>query len=424
MPPSSHATRPAASRWLVAGLIAQVALGLLAMTICLPSMQAWPALFDASQAEVQLTFAGFAASYGVLQLVHGALSDRLGRKPVLLVGLGLAAAASLLAALSTALWVLVLARLLQGAGCAAGMVIGRAMVQDLFDGAARTRVMAYLGMSMGLCPPLALVVGGAIDVRLGWKANFVVIAIAAVALLVTAWRVLPDVAGRPRSAAGTVGNASAASASSEAATSTLAAVLAGYGALLRVPTFGLYLTIVAMTTAAFYTYLGATPIVLAAYGVTPDRVGFYVMVPPLSYILGNLLTTRLLRRGQDDRRLMLIGQASTLVGILLVMALALAGVRAPLAVTAPLMLMGIGHGLLLPPALAGTVGLAPALAGSAAAVAGLMQQVLGALGGFAVGLLPLQDPFWMAVAMLLWSGAGALATLRLVGRRKAGQALA
>jgi DHA1 family bicyclomycin/chloramphenicol resistance-like MFS transporter len=89
------------------------------------------------------------------------------------------------------------ARLLQGAGTAAGMVVGRALVQDLFHGPDRTRVMAYVGMAMGLCPPAATILGGQVHVLLGWRANFVLMALLSGVLLLAAWRGLPDAAAPP-----------------------------------------------------------------------------------------------------------------------------------------------------------------------------------------------------------------------------------
>src|SRR5262245_21393529 len=80
------------------------------------------------------------------------------------------------AAPAPSLALLTLARVVQGAGCAAGMVIARAMVQDLFTGRERTRVMAFVGMTMGVCPPVATLVGGQVHVRLGWQANFLLMA--------------------------------------------------------------------------------------------------------------------------------------------------------------------------------------------------------------------------------------------------------
>lgn len=365
----SRPGKPAPHGALIANLLSQLAFGLLAMTICLPSMQEWAAIMGSTQATVQLTFSGYVVAYGVLQLLYGPWSDRLGRKKVLLFGLAVAGAGSVLAALSTSMPMLIAARVLQGAGFAAGMVVGRAMVQDLFQGPERTRVMAYVGMSMGLIPPLATILGGQLHVRLGWQANFVLIAVLSVVLFVAAWRGLPDhqpsTAPQPH---------------------WLKAMLSSYARLAREPAFIWYVAILALTTATFYAFLGGAPIVLGSYGVRPDGIGFYIMMIPGSYILGNYLTTHLVHR-VGDRRMMWLGQGFSVGGMALMLVLALAGLNTPLAFAMPLMLLGIGNGFLVPPALAGTVGQVPALAGSAAAVAGLMQQLVGALGGFAVGLV-------------------------------------
>jgi DHA1 family bicyclomycin/chloramphenicol resistance-like MFS transporter len=392
------------SGWLIANLIAQLGFGLVAMTICLPSMQDWPAMFDASQARVQLTFSGFVAAFGGFQLVYGALSDRFGRKPLLLLGLSIAAAGSLLAAFAPNLGVLTLARVLQGAGSAAGMVIGRALVQDLFTARDRTRMMAFVGMVMGVCPPAATLLGGHLHVQVGWRANFVLMAVLAAVLWVAAWKGLPR--GREPEPTGGSG---------------WGELLAGYGRLLREPRFVLHVILLACTTATFYTFLAGAPIVLKAYGVTPENVGWYIMSIPLAYILGNLWTSRLVRV-TSDRHIMLLGQFWTLSGLLLVLALGLGGINTPLSLALPLIMLGVGHGLLAPPTLAGTVGLLPALAGSAAAVGGLMQQMSGAVGSFVVGLMSHEGQVNLALLMLAWAVTGLIAQLVLhrgAGKREA-----
>jgi len=373
------------SPWLIANLLAQISFGLLAMTLCLPSMQEWGAIFGTDQAHVQLTFSGYLITYGLLQLVYGPLSDRHGRKRMLLIGLAIAGAASVMAMLSNDILTLTMARVLQGAGSAATMVVGRSMVQDLFEGPARTRVMAYIGMTLGLCPPLASLIGGQIHVRLGWQTNFGILAALAAMLLLAAWRGLPD--RRP-----------AASTDSH----WLRAMLQAYARLAQVPSFLLYVTILAATTAAFYVFLGGAPIVLASYGIGPDGVGWFIMAVPLAYIVGNFLTSRLIHR-VGEQRLMRWGQVATLSGIALMLILGLIGMPSPLAVALPLLLTGFGHGLLNPPALAGTVGVMPALAGSAAAVAGLMQQLTGAAGGYLIGLVPHDSAVNMGWMMLAFS---------------------
>jgi MFS transporter, DHA1 family, multidrug resistance protein len=388
---TSSSRKAAPHGLLIANLLAQLAFGLLAMTICLPSMQEWGGIFGTGQAAVQLTFSGYVLTYGSLQLIYGPLSDRIGRKKVLLFGLVVSFTGSVLAALAPSLPLLVAARVLQGAGAAAGMVVGRAMVQDLFDGPERTRVMAYVGMAMGLCPPLATIIGGQLHVRLGWQANFVVMACLAAGLFVAAWRGLPDhrkvTTEQPH---------------------WLRAMFDAYAKLAREPSFGLHVLLLAMTTATFYAFLGGAPIVLGSYGVKPDGVGFYIMAIPGSYIVGNYLTTRLAHRF-SERRIMNLGQSLTVGGVALMLLLALVGLNTPLAFALPLVLLGIGHGLLVPPALAGTVGLVPALAGSAAAVAGLSQQLMGAVGGFAVGLFRHEGAANLGWLMLVLALGGATA---------------
>lgn len=395
--PAAPASRSRGLR--VANLLAQLAFGLLAMTICIPSMQEWAAIFDASQASVQLTFSGYVVAYGGLQLLYGPLSDRLGRRTVLLAGLSLAGLGSVLAAAAPDLATLIAARVLQGAGSAAGMVVGRAMVQDLFAGPERTRMMAYVGMTMGLCPPLGTLLGGQLHVRLGWQANFVVVALLAAGLWLTAWRGLPDRQASPAAQA-----------------HWLAALLAAYARLAREPAFVLYVAILAMATATFYAFLAGAPVVLGRYGIGPDGVGVYIAAIPLSYIAGNYLASRLVRR-IGERPMMALGQALTLGGLAVLIALAGAGVHTPLALALPLAVLGVGHGLLVPPALAGTVGLVPALAGSAAAVAGLMQQFLGAVGGYAVGLFDRPGALELGGLMFGLAALGAAAQVMLHRRR-------
>ena len=383
------------SPWLIANLLAQISFGLLAMTLCLPSMQEWGAMFATDQAHVQLTFSGYLVAYGCFQLVYGPLSDRHGRKVMLITGLAIAGAASVMAMLADDVLTLTIARVLQGAGSAASMVVGRSMVQDLFEGPERTRVMAYIGMSLGLCPPLASVIGGQIHVRLGWQANFAILTVLAAVLLVAAWRGLPD--HRPARPAEDQ--------------HWLRAMLQAYRRLFREPRFLLYVVILAATTAAFYVFLGGAPIVFSRYGIGPDGVGWFIMTVPLSYIVGNFLTSRIIHR-TGERRMMQWGQVFTLSGIALMLALGLTGTHSPLAVALPLLLTGFGHGLLNPPALAGTVGVIPALAGSAAAVAGLLQQLTGATGGYLIGLVP-HDSVNMGAMMLAFSLVALLAQLCL-----------
>ena len=385
MPPiGSSPSRDPPSSALIAQILGQLAFGLIAMTLCIPSMAEWDGVFDTTPAMVQLTFSGYVAAYGLLQLVYGPLSDRLGRRRVLLAGLAIALCGTLLAALADHITTLVVARTLQGAGAAAGMVVGRALVQDFFEGAARTRMMAGIGMTMGLCPPAGTLIGGQLHEALGWRAPFWLTLAIGLWLAVTAWRVLPRDASKVRADGPhwltTMGQA--------------------YARLAREPGFIAHVLLVGAATATFYAFLSGAPLVFARQGVTPGRIGLYVMCVPVAYIVGNFVTTRLAQR-LGDRSMIGIGQAFSLGGVGLTLVLALAGWNHPLGIALPLMLLGIGHGLLMPAALGGTVGLVPALAGAAAGVAGVTQQLLGALAGWAVGWVPHTNARGLALLMLL-----------------------
>ena len=387
---------PAASRrLLIANLLAQICFGLLAMTVCLPSMQEWGVQFGGSQAVVQLTFSAYVVMYGAFQLLYGPLSDRHGRRNVLVAGLLLAGAGSVLAALADSLDALIFARALQGAGSAAGMVVGRSTVQDMFEGAERTRVMAWIGMTLGLCPPAATLIGGQLHVLLGWQANFVLMAVLSVLLLVAAWR------GLPAPVRDTVRK-----------THWLVDMGRAYARLARELTFWLYVVVLATSTAAFYVFLAGAPLVLASYGVGPQSIGWYIMAVPVSYILGNYLTSHWIR-SKGERRVMGLGMSAALTGLALLLVLGWLGWQSPLALALPMLLLGLGHGLLNPPALAGTVGVIPALAGTAAAVAGLLQQLMGAVGGYAVGWVSHQGAVNMGLLMTGFTLLGGLALLML-----------
>ena len=346
-------------------------------------MPEWSDVFQTSQANVQLSFSVYVISFGLSQVVYGPLSDRYGRRRLLILGFALAGVGSIVAALAPSLTVLTVARFVQGAGTGAGMVLGRAMVQDHFGGVNRARVMAYIGMAMGICAPLATIIGGQVHVHFGWRANFVLTAVLAMALILTTLYGLPADA-RPTGARA----------------HWLREVLDAYKYLLRVPAFVAYGGILALSTGTFYVYLTGLPMVLANYGVGPGAVGFFIMVVPLAYIVGNYLTSRLVRRFSESE-LMLMGQCLALTGIAVTLILALYEVRSPFAVAVPLILLGIGQGLLTPSLIAGTVGVVPALAGAGAGAAGLGQQLSGAFGGYAIGLF--QHDSAVALALLMMS---------------------
>lgn len=380
-------------------LVGNVGIGLMGMTICLPSLPAWESVFSTTTAEVQLTYSAYLLAFASMQLVCGPLSDRFGRRPVLFAGLAVVVAGSVLAAFAQTIEVLIAARAIQAGGATAGMVVGRALVQDMFDGSDRTRVLAYMGIAMGATPPVFVLLGGYLHTYLGWQSTFVFLAAVAVLLLAASALVLPRVPSR--AAASGVPRQS---------------VLSVYGMLLRNRPFLLYALTVAGCSTGFYAFLAGTPTVLNRLGVAPESVGWYILFSTGAYIIGNFLTTRIVHR-VGERRLLGIGEVVAMIGPILALAIGLSGNVSAVIFLLPLILMGFGHGMVIPPSLTGAIGLYPNHAGAAAALSGSMQQAGGAIAAYALGLFAVISQTSMGIVLVAVFTVAAAAVAALLLRR-------
>lgn len=362
---TADAPRPSGATVFI--VIASVAFGLLAMTLCLASMANWGTAFDASPAAVQSTYSVYLIAFAAGQLFYGPLSDRYGRRYVLIAGLGICVAASVAAAFAQDIEHLIAARAIQGAGACAGMVLGRALVQDLYEGAARTRMLGYTGVALGATPSVGLVAGGYLDAFAGWETTF--FATAAVGLLLVAV-VAVGLPHLPRA---------------ERPESGFLSVFYGAGRLLRIPRFILLILVTTGNSAAFFSYLSGAPTVIAGLGISTENVGWYAAACSMAYIVGNFCTARLITRIGDYRTLA-IGQALAFLAPVLSLSAAFGGSANALFFVLPMALMGFGHGMLMPAALTGVIGTRPQDAGAASAISGSLQLAGGALAGFILGL--------------------------------------
>jgi len=180
-------------RWALAALLAALAtLGPFSIDTYLPSFPAMGTALAASPAGIQQTLSGYLGGYALMMLFHGALSDAFGRRPVILVSLFVYLVASLACALATTLPQLVLWRVVQGLSAGAGMVVGRAMIRDVFEGSAAQKLMAMVTMIFGLAPAVAPIVGGWLHQAFGWRSHFFFLALLAAVLIAVCWRKLPE----------------------------------------------------------------------------------------------------------------------------------------------------------------------------------------------------------------------------------------
>ena len=190
---SPDAGNTAASHWLILfALTTTATLGIMASTIYVPSVPAIAAALDTTVGRVQFTFVGYLLAFAVGMLVLGPVSDRFGRRRTMIFGLLLSAAASLACTLSPTINFLIGARLVQGIGTCAGLVVGRAVVRDIYgrDGAAQ--VIAGLAIALTLIQSFAPIPGGFLQTWFGWRANFAAVSLFAVGALALAIRYVPE----------------------------------------------------------------------------------------------------------------------------------------------------------------------------------------------------------------------------------------
>lgn len=164
---ASHAPRLAATAYVIVLLTAISTLGSFATSVYLPSMPAIGAAMSASPAMVQVTLTVFLIVFASGQILFGPLSDRFGRRPIMLAGFAIYVAASLACALAAGFGLLVLARAAQALGACAGMVVSRAMVRDAFDGPDMTKVLSAIAVAAAAVPAAAPLIGGGLEALLG-----------------------------------------------------------------------------------------------------------------------------------------------------------------------------------------------------------------------------------------------------------------
>lgn len=352
----------------VVTLAALTALGPLATDMYLPAMPSMAEALGTGPERVQLTLSFYMAGFALAQLFCGPLSDRFGRRPVMIGGFALFLVASLLCAFAPNIEWLLAGRFLQALGGAAGPVLARAAVRDIHEPLEAARVLSYMASTMAMAPALAPVVGAGLLLFFGWQSIFLLLALYAVAMLAILIWLLPEplpVEHRqsivPR------------------------AILGNYRMLLGQRAFIGYTLTNATAFAGMFAYLSGSSFVLIEFmGVSPTLYGLLFMLTVAGFFCGSLISGRYSRRLGSDR---LIRHATWLcaLGGVSMAALALFSVYSPWAVILPYIFYMVGFGIIMPQSMAGALAPNPQCAGSASSLFGFLQMTIAALGGALVG---------------------------------------
>jgi DHA1 family bicyclomycin/chloramphenicol resistance-like MFS transporter len=354
---------------LLALLMAMTAIGPATLNILVPALPGLVSLLASDAETVQLTLSLYLLSLATAQLLLGPLSDRFGRRPVVLGGLTLAVVAALAAIATASIGALIAMRIVQAVGASTGVVVGRAIIRDLYE---RDHAAAMIGLvttAMVIAPMISPLIGGVLDTAFGWEAIFVFIALFSGAVLLWAMLVLPET--RPASAA-----------------QAPATLLRDCGVLLASAKFHGYVLAGALGSAPFFTFLGGGPhVVVSLMGRTSAEYGFWFAVTSLGYMSGNFTASRLSQRFGVDA-MIIAGIAFELIGATLTVAF-VAGLpdAGPAIIFLPQMVISYGNGLLLPNAIAGAVSVRPQAAGTASGMTGFTQMAVGAASTQTVSIL-------------------------------------
>ncbi|MEC8294899.1 MAG: multidrug effflux MFS transporter [Pseudomonadota bacterium] len=349
---------PATSKPHLVTLILLTSVAVMSLNIFLPSLGGIAEEFGVSYTLVALSISAFLLVSAVLQLIMGPLSDRYGRRPVLLVGLVVFVIASLGCALSQDVWAFLGFRMLQG-GVVSGMVLGRAIVRDVYAPQEAAKRIAQIGAAMALAPLIAPLVGGILDSLFGWRSVFYLLALSGAAVFVLCWADLGE--------------------TNQLKQASFAAQFRAYPEVLRSGSFWAYSGVLVFSLGGFYAYLAGAPLVgEEIFDLSTATVGLMMGATAVGFLMGNLVTTRLGARF-GSLRLILWGRWLSMLGCLLAALLMALGLLHPGVMFAGAVALGLGNGLTLPGANVGVMSVAPHLAGSASGLSGAVGVVIGAV---------------------------------------------
>lgn len=377
------------SRGMIILLAAASALGPVAMQIMLPAIPIVRESFAITTGTAQLTLSLSMFSIALATLIYGPLSDRYGRRPVMLSGICITVLGSLLCLLASSIEWLIAGRIVQAAGGAVGLVLARAIVRDVYGAAQSASIIATLVMVMVVMPMISPLIGGELMVRYDWHSIFYLVAFISVLMWVVMYRSLPETLAEKVAFTGTWN------------------MIGNFVSLFRSRVFSAYAISTAFISVVFFTFISAAPeVMVTVLQRPPEEYGYYFIMVPAAFMAGNFVARKFSQKN-GIHRMIKLGSRICLLGIAVAIVLHMAGLHHPLALFVPVAFSTLGNGISLPNAQAGAINEFPQMAGSASGLTGFLQMAFSAVAAQLVALLFNGTVYPMLLLML----AGALISL-------------
>ncbi|MFY0596194.1 MAG: multidrug effflux MFS transporter [Cognatishimia sp.] len=382
----------------ISTLILLAGLAALSMNVFLPSLPNMAEYFQTDYRVMQLSVGIYLGCSAFLQILIGPLSDKLGRRPVILWGLALFMLATVGCLLAPTVEVFLACRMAQ-AVIATSMTLSRAVVRDLYDDARAASMIGYVTMGMSVVPMVGPAIGGVLQEEFGWQSNFWMLILFAAMIFAITWFDL----GETKAQSG----------------KSLIGQFREYPELLTSLRFWGYTMASALSSGTFFAYIGGAPFVgTTIYGMDAKGLGLVIATPAIGYMAGNFLSGRYSTR-IGLNRMIFFGCLVSTAGPTMAFIANVLGIPSPIAFFAPMVLIGLGNGMTIPNATAGALSVRPHLAGTASGLTGALLIGIGAALSAIAGLL-LTEETGAAPLLILMIACGALGfmTIWLVVRRE------
>lgn len=394
---TNESPNPKPTIWV---LIAVASIGTLALNIFVPSMPNLVKSLNTTQSMAQLTLTFYLLSLAFAQLIVGPLSDRYGRRPILLLGILIYIIASLAAAFAVDIETLITARIFQALGGCSGIVISRAIIRDVYSKSQGVVILSYVTAVVTLAPMLSPILGAYLDQWASWRASFYFVAGFGIFIGLIGLKSLHE----------TNFNL--------AASLNLSSMPKQYWSLLKQPEYLGYALAVAFNNSVFFSFIAGAPFIIAdVMQLSPSIYAFYFLLVSGGYMGGNFLAGHFANKIKTDKMIN-IGIAIMLIGIIAALYCFTIGYSHPFLLFGPMGIIAISAGLISPNAIAGLLNMRPDIAGTAAGLSGFLQMTSGALGTFCVGAFHQSSGISMVVFMTLFAALMTLSFYILVGRKK------